>query len=48
MSWRELVGLKPDVIVAATDGAVAAVKRETRAIPIAMAPVPIRSGPNSW
>ena len=34
---RELVGLKPDVIVATTDPAIAAVKRETRTIPIVMA-----------
>jgi len=33
---RELVGLKLDVIVAATDVAVAAVKRETQTIPIVM------------
>ena len=33
---RELVGLKMDVIVAATDGAIAAVKRETQTIPIVM------------
>ena len=33
---RELVGLKVDVIVAATDVAIAAVKRETRTIPIVM------------
>ena len=33
---RELVGLKLDVIVAATDGAIAAVKRETQTIPIVM------------
>ena len=33
---RELVGLKVDVIVAATDGAIAAVKRETQTIPIVM------------
>jgi putative ABC transport system substrate-binding protein len=33
---RELVGLKVDVIVAATDGVIAAVKRETRTIPIVM------------
>ena len=31
---RELVGLKPDVIVVSTDAAIAAVKRETRTIPI--------------
>ena len=31
---RELVGLKMDVIVAATDGAIAAVKRETQTISI--------------
>jgi putative ABC transport system substrate-binding protein len=34
---RELVGLKVDVIVTATDLAVAAVKRETQTIPIVMA-----------
>ena len=34
---RELVGLKMDVIVTATDVAIAAVKRETRTIPIVMA-----------
>jgi putative ABC transport system substrate-binding protein len=34
---RELVGLKVDVIVTATDGAIAAVKRETQTIPIVMA-----------
>ena len=34
---RELVGLKPDVIVATTDLAIAAVKRETQTIPIVMA-----------
>jgi len=34
---RELVGLKMDVIVAATDVAIAAVKRETQTIPIVMA-----------
>jgi len=33
---RELVGLKVDVIVVATDGAIAAVKRETQTIPIVM------------
>jgi len=33
---RELVGLKLDVIVAATDGVIAAVKRETQTIPIVM------------
>ena len=33
---RELVGLKPDVIVTATDVGVTAVKRETRTIPIVM------------
>ena len=34
---RELVGLKPAVIVTGTDVAIAAVKRETRTIPIVMA-----------
>src|SRR6266568_3679476 len=34
---RELVGLKVDVIVATTDVAIAAVKRETQTIPIVMA-----------
>ena len=34
---RELVALKPDVIVATTDPAIAAVRRETQTIPIAMA-----------
>jgi putative ABC transport system substrate-binding protein len=34
---RELVGLKLDMIVAATDVAIAAVKRETQTIPIVMA-----------
>ena len=34
---RELVGLKVDVIVTTTDGAIAAVKRETQTIPIVMA-----------
>jgi putative ABC transport system substrate-binding protein len=34
---RELVGLKMDVIVAATDVAIAAVRRETQTIPIVMA-----------
>ena len=34
---RELVGLKLDVIVAATDVVIAAVKRETQTIPIVMA-----------
>jgi len=34
---RELVGLNVDVIVTATDVAIAAVKRETRTIPIVMA-----------
>jgi putative tryptophan/tyrosine transport system substrate-binding protein len=34
---RELVGLKPDVVVASTDVVIAAVKRETRTIPIVMA-----------
>jgi putative ABC transport system substrate-binding protein len=34
---RGLVGLKPDVIVTSTDVATAAVKRETRTIPIVMA-----------
>jgi putative ABC transport system substrate-binding protein len=34
---RELVGLKVDVIVAATDLSIAAVKRETQTIPIVMA-----------
>jgi len=33
---RELVGLKVDVIVASTDAVIAAVKRETRTIPIVM------------
>jgi ABC-type uncharacterized transport system substrate-binding protein len=33
---RELVGLKVDVIVVSTDTAIAAVKRETRTIPIVM------------
>src|SRR5215472_2796481 len=33
---RELVGLKLDVIVDATDGVIAAVKRETQTIPIVM------------
>ena len=33
---RELVGLKVDVIVTTTDAAIAAVKRETRTIPIVM------------
>src|SRR6266581_3701617 len=33
---RELVGLKVDVIVVGTDAAIAAVKRETRTIPIVM------------
>ena len=33
---RELVGLKPDVIVASTDLAVAAVRRQTQTIPIVM------------
>jgi len=33
---RELVGLKPDVIVTSTDAAIAAVRRETRTIPIVM------------
>ena len=33
---RELVALKPDVIVANTDGATAAVRRETQTIPIVM------------
>jgi len=34
---RELVALKPDVIVATTDIAIAAVRRETQTIPIVMA-----------
>jgi len=34
---RELVGLKVDVIVTASDGAIVAVKRETQTIPIVMA-----------
>src|SRR6266566_1195928 len=34
---RELVSLKPDVIVATNDVAIAAVRRETQAIPIVMA-----------
>src|SRR5262245_55214718 len=34
---REMVGLKPDVIVVATDPAIAAVRRETRTMPIVMA-----------
>ena len=34
---RELVRLRPDVIVATTDAAIAAVRRETRTIPIVMA-----------
>src|SRR5207237_4994961 len=34
---RELVGLKVDVIVTGTDRVIAAVKRETRTIPIVMA-----------
>src|SRR5262249_16390254 len=33
---RELVALKADVVVASTDAPIAAVKRETRAIPIVM------------
>jgi putative ABC transport system substrate-binding protein len=33
---RDLVALRPDVIVAATDAAVAAVRRETQTIPIVM------------
>ena len=33
---RELVGLKVDVIVAGSDAAIAAVKRETQTIPIVM------------
>jgi putative ABC transport system substrate-binding protein len=33
---RELVALKPDVITAATDSGIAAVRRETRTIPIVM------------
>src|SRR5215813_2764425 len=33
---RELVGLKPDVIVASSDLAIAAIRRETRTIPIVM------------
>ncbi len=43
---RELVGLKVDVIVASTDAVIAAVKRETRTIPIVMAPSsdPVGSG----
>jgi len=43
---RELVGLKVDVIVTSTDGAIAAVKRETRTIPIVMltASDPVGSG----
>jgi putative tryptophan/tyrosine transport system substrate-binding protein len=35
---RELVGLKVDVIVASSDLVIAAVKRETRMIPIVMTP----------
>ncbi len=42
---RELVGLKVDVIVASTDAVIAAVKRETRTIPIVMAP---SSDPAQW
>ena len=34
---RELVALKPDVIVATNDAAMAAVRRETQTIPIVMA-----------
>jgi putative ABC transport system substrate-binding protein len=34
---RELVGLKPDVIVAVTDPSIVVVKRETQTIPIVMA-----------
>jgi len=34
---RELVNLKPDVLVASTDPAIAAARRETRTIPIVMA-----------
>ena len=34
---RELVSLKPDVLVTSTDPAIAAVRRETRTIPIVMA-----------
>ena len=34
---RELVALKPDVIVASNDAAIAAVRRETKTIPIVMA-----------
>jgi len=33
---RELVGLKPDVIVASNDPAIVAIRRETRTIPIVM------------
>jgi ABC-type uncharacterized transport system substrate-binding protein len=33
---REFVSLKVDVILASTDGAVAAVKRQTETIPIVM------------
>jgi putative ABC transport system substrate-binding protein len=45
---RELVGLKVDVIVTSTDGAIAAVKRKTRTIPIVMLTSTIRSGPGWW
>ena len=45
---RELVGLKADLIVATTDGPIAAVKRETRTIPIVMVNSGDRSGPGSW
>jgi putative ABC transport system substrate-binding protein len=43
---RELVSLRPDVIVTSTDIATAAVKRETRTIPIVMALVtdPVATG----
>ena len=45
---RELVGLKTDVIVVSTDVAIAAVKRETRTIPIVMAVSIDPVGPGSW
>src|SRR5258706_3326630 len=43
---RELVGLKVDVIVASSDVAIAAAKRETQTIPIVMVPVgdPVGTG----
>jgi putative ABC transport system substrate-binding protein len=41
---QELVGLQPDIILAASTPATAAVQRETRTIPIAFGGDPVASG----